>query len=138
MVQCSASDTHGNSSSGSFAVIVRDTTAPVVTSVTATPGVLWPPNHKMVDVQISVVASDLSGDPAPTSRITAVSSSQPASPGEVDFIITGPLTLQLRSERTGGSDRKYTITIVTTDSNNNSTTSVDEVWVSHTKQRASH
>ncbi len=34
-VTCSASDTHGNTSTGSFTVTVRDTTPPVVTSVPA-------------------------------------------------------------------------------------------------------
>ena len=41
-----------------IAVIVDDTTPPVIHSVTADPATLWPPNHKMVDVVVTVDATD--------------------------------------------------------------------------------
>ncbi|MCI0479013.1 HYR domain-containing protein, partial [Candidatus Uhrbacteria bacterium] len=49
-VNCSATDAHDNTSSGSFSVTVVDTTPPDITSVTVTPATIWPPNKKLVNV----------------------------------------------------------------------------------------
>ena len=127
-VQCSAQDAAGNVAHGSFTVTVQDTTPPTIVSITASPNTIWPPNHQMVDVTITVIATDLV-DPAPTSHIVSVSSNE-ADNGNgdgnttQDFVITGALTLQLRSERDGGnngSPRIYTITIATSDFSGNTT-----------------
>jgi hypothetical protein len=139
-VSCTATDSHNNSSSGAFTVTVQDTTAPVVTSITANPGNLWPPDHKMVAVGIIVQTFD-AVDPAPVSHIVSVTSNQPINgtgDGDVapDWVITGPLSLHLRAERASGIDRVYTITVVTIDSSGNSTTSTVTVTVSPTKRRA--
>jgi hypothetical protein len=126
VVQCVARDASGNESApGSFTVTVSDTVAPHVTSATATPAILSPPNHALVNVAITVVATD-AVDAAPASRIVAVRSNQPENgtgDGDTapDWVITGPLTLQLRAERAGTlGDRIYTITIETTDFSGNS------------------
>jgi len=133
-VNCTASDLSGNVANGSFHVTVVDTTPPTVTSITASPNVLAPPNHEMIDVTISVTATDLV-DPNPVSQIVSVSSNQPINgtgDGDLapDWIITGPLTLQLRAERAGTlGDRIYTITVVTTDFSGNATISTVTVTV---------
>jgi len=133
-VQCSSTDLHGNTAHGSFTVTVSDTTPPTVSSITATPTVLWPPNHELVDVTVTVVATDLV-DPNPMSQIVSVSSNQPINgtgDGDVapDWVITGPLTLQLRAERAGtGGDRIYTITVQTTDFSGNATLTTVTVTV---------
>lgn len=135
-VQCSATDAHGNIATGSFTITVRDTTPPTIVSIAATPSNLWPPDHKMADVTVSVIATDLV-DPAPFSHIVSVSSNQADdSNGDgstsPDWIITGMLTLQLRAERDSGGDRVYTITIATTDSSGNTTMGTVTVTVSQT------
>lgn len=143
IVQCSATDTHNNTSYGSFTVIVRDTTPPTIVSVTATPSNLWPPDHKMANIAVTVVATDLV-DPAPVSQIVSVTSNQPdngTGDGDVanDIVLTGPLTLQLRAERSQGIDRVYTITIGCTDFSGNTAFRTVTVTVSQTnRSRASH
>jgi predicted outer membrane repeat protein len=103
----------------STSVTVRDTTTPVITSLSANPSVLSPPNHKMVPVIISVTASDIC-DPNPVSKIIAVSSNEPSA-GQ--YQITGDLTLALQSDRNGGGNgRIYTITVRAVDQSGNATT----------------
>jgi hypothetical protein len=142
-VRCSAQDAHFNIGFGSFdVVVVQDLTPPVIVSVTATPNNLWPPDHKAVAVTITVVAVDAI-DPHPTAHIVGVSSNQPINGiGDgntlTDWTITGPLTLNLLSERTGGSDRVYTITIASTDASGNSSFGTVTVTVSNPRGRAAH
>lgn len=137
MVQCSATNSAGTTS-GVFVIDVEDRTPPGVT-LTATPATLWPPNHKMVQVTVAVDAHDLV-DPSPTSHIVSVTSSEPVTgPGDStspDWEITGPLTLDLRAERLGGTDRIYTITVETTDHAGNSVTNTVQVRVPQSKRRA--
>lgn len=110
-----------------------DTTPPAIVSITPSPAVLWPPNHKMVSVRLSVVVTD-NVDPAPISRIVNVSSNQgPNSTGDgntsADWEITGPLMLNLRSERSGTAERIYTITVESRDAAGNAATSTTQVRV---------
>lgn len=137
-VSCTATN-DGGSDTDSFTVTVVDTTPPQILSVDATPSVLWPPNHQMVNVTVAVVAFDVA-DPSPVSRIISVTSNQPVNgtgDGDVapDWQITGPLTVKLRSERSSGQDRIYTITIETVDASGNTSTATDTVKVTNTKQR---
>lgn len=118
-VYCSSVDTRGNETAGFFDVVVQDTTGPTITVATADPSALWPPNHKMVNVTLTVQATDAT-DPTPSIHIVAVSSNQPVNgtgDGDVgpDWNITSPTTLQLRAERSHGQDRTYTITVAATD-----------------------
>jgi hypothetical protein len=134
-VQCTATDTFNQTTTGTFSVTVADRTPPTVISTVATPSNLWPPNHKMVAVGVAVTAQD-AVDAAPVSRIVTVTSNQPINgPGDgntaPDWEITGPLTLNLRAERAGGADRLYMIEVVTTDFSGNSTTSTAVVSVAH-------
>jgi hypothetical protein len=138
-VSCTATN-DGGSDTDSFTVTVVDTTPPQILSVDATPGVLWPPNHQMVNITVAVVAFDVA-DPTPVSRIISVTSNQPVNgtgDGDTapDWQITGPLTVKLRSERAHGQERIYTITIETVDDSGNATTATDTVKVSNSKQRA--
>jgi hypothetical protein len=140
VVQCTATDTRDNIAQGSFNAIVEDTTPPEIIDISATPDVLSPPNHKMVDVVVSVVAVD-TADPAPVSQIISVSSNQPINgtgDGDMapDWTITGPLTLQLRAERAGSNERVYRIIIETTDASGNRTMGVVNVRVPGSKSRA--
>jgi hypothetical protein len=139
VVNCTATNSSG-SDSDSFNVNVVDTTAPVIISVTPTPDSLWPPDRKMYPITVNVVAID-AADPTLTSTIIGVTSSQPVNDvgdgnTSPDWDITGPLTVDLRAERSGNIDRVYTITVQTTDESGNSTTATTEVRVTQARRRA--
>ncbi len=119
---CNAVDTSGNSNSCSSSVTVQDV-PPVIDSVSASPNVLWPPNHKMVTVNVTV-AAHTPCDNAPTCAVIAIASSEPASGGgqgnttpdyqfTTQYKTTGTaLPVKLRAEREGtGNGRTYTITV---------------------------
>jgi hypothetical protein len=112
-----------------------DTTPPTIVSITSSPSTLWPANHKMVPVSISVVAVD-DIDPSPQSHIVSVTSNQPANAtgdGNTpsDWMITGPLSLDLRAERSGSGERVYTVTIATSDASGNTSTAATAIRVPH-------
>jgi uncharacterized repeat protein (TIGR01451 family) len=135
-ISCSATDGSENSSSCSSAVTVEDTTPPVISTVSANPNVLWPPNHKMVPVTVTVSSSDIC-DVAPACKITSVSSNEPVNgtgngDKEPDWQITGNLTVNLRAERAGsGNGRVYTVTVACTDASGNRSTKPVVVTVPH-------
>jgi N-acetylneuraminic acid mutarotase len=111
------------------------TTLPVITSLTASPSNLWPPNHKMVNVTLNATVADACGDPSPVTNIIAVSSNEPAGSDAIangQAVITGNLTLKLKSERNGyGNGRIYTIIVETADSYGNTATGSVNVTVPH-------
>jgi len=117
-------------------VTVTDTTAPTA-HVTATPNVLWPPNHKMRPIRIAIEGTDASG--TVTGQIVSVTSSEPdrgtcTGDAAIDWVIgPGPLDLMLRAERSGRSKngRIYTITIEVSDGAGNSSTETVTVTVPH-------
>ena len=120
-------DPGGASSEDTTIVTVRDTSPPAISRIGATPNVLWPPNRQMVPVRLTVNASDQC-DPTIVSRITRVTSSEGAGPSR-DWEITGPLSLNLRAARSGGSERVYTIFVEAIDSQNNKSTASVRVVV---------
>src|SRR5882724_3946049 len=128
-VQFSTKDDSLNPAACSAPVHVVDTTPPTIASLTANPNALWPPNHKMVPVTVAVSISDVC-DASASCHIVSVASNQPingAGDGDTapDWVITGPLTLQLRAERAGNLGlRIYSITVVCTDGSGNSSTKV--------------
>lgn len=117
-----------------------DTQAPVIHSVSATPDALWPPNHKMHSITVHVNVTD-NCDASPSTKITAVHSNEPVnSTGDgntsPDWLVTGPLTLELRAERKGnGNGRVYTITVTSTDDAGNRSTKSTTVTVAHDQGR---
>jgi predicted extracellular nuclease len=122
--------------SASGTLVINDTGAPVISSLTASPAVLWPVNHKMVGVTITaVVADDVDG--APITKIVAVSCNEPSNGAgdgntPADWQITGALTLNLRAERAGNAgDRIYTITVESRDHSGNASTRNVSVTVPH-------
>ena len=111
---------------------ICDEIAPTIESITATPDVLRPANHKYVDVNTTVVASD-NFDPNPTIELVEVVSSEPdngVGDGNTvdDIVIVDDFTFKLRAERSGsGEGRTYTITYKVTDDCGNEV--VDSVTV---------
>ncbi len=115
--------------------IWQDTTPPVVT-VSVTPDVLWPPNHKYRNVEVTLVATD-AVDPHPNVELVSVTSDE-ADEGlgdgdtKNDIVIQGDFNFKLRAERSGlGEGRTYTITYKVTDASGNSTTAKVTVFVPH-------
>jgi uncharacterized repeat protein (TIGR03803 family) len=110
-----------------FRLIMPGNCALDIQGVAASPAVLWPPNHKMVPVTVSVSATDNCGPVH--SRIVSVSSNEGSA---ADSEITGDLTANLRAERSGkGAGRVYTITVECTDDFGNKTNGVAHVTVPH-------
>lgn len=106
----SSLSTGGNGNSG----------APVVT-VTATPTVIWPPNHEWVYIDAHASATD-DKDPNPVITLVGVTLNEP-NDGQgdgntmADIKITLDGKIYVRAERSGsGNDRFYTITYQATDS----------------------
>jgi predicted extracellular nuclease len=104
-----------------------EATAPQFDTLAVTPDMLWPANHKYVDVAATVVASD-NFDPNPAITLVSVTSNEPDN-GEDDgntvddIVIVGDYAFKLRAERSGvGTGRTYTITYQVTDSCGNSAT----------------
>ena len=104
-----------------------EATAPQFDTLAVTPDMLWPANHKYVDVAATVIASD-NFDPNPAVTLLSVTSNEPDN-GEDDgntvddIVIVDDYAFKLRAERSGlGTGRTYTITYQVTDSCGNSAT----------------
>jgi hypothetical protein len=112
--------------------------ASVIGSASATPAVLWPVNHKLVDVTIDYTATG----PCTHSCVLSVSSNQPVNGAgdgnsSPDWQVLDSRHLQLRAERTGkAGDRIYIITITcTNDTNGLSTSKSVTVVVPHDSRK---
>lgn len=92
-----------------FDVTVNDDEALSIATLTASPSVLWPPNHKMVDVTINAAASDNCG--AVACAITSITSNEAVGATSPDWEIVDATHVRLRAERAGGAARTYTITV---------------------------
>lgn len=139
-VNLTVTDEHEASDTCQAKVTVVDITPPTIDSVSASPNLLWPPNHKMVKVTISVSSYDNCYSES-TSRIIAVNSNEPENglgDGDTapDWEIKGDLTVNLRAERSGtGTGRIYTIIVECIDEYGNSSTVQTIVTVPHNKKK---
>jgi hypothetical protein len=113
-----------------------DEIAPTFEELSVSPDMLWPPNHKYVDVTATVTVDD-NFDPDPTITLVSVESSEPDNaPGDSDgntiddVVVVDDFHFMLRAERDeDGEGRTYTITYQVTDDCGNSTTQSVEVYV---------
>ena len=136
-VAISVTDSQTNSVICTNTVDVVDTTPPVIKSLKATPNTLWPPDHTMRCIQISLCATDMCGGSI-TSRVVSVTSNEPQNcKGDgntpVDWcLVQGKLKVYLRAERSGpGHGRIYTITVGAADATGNASTASVNVCVPH-------
>jgi hypothetical protein len=118
-VTLKVTDTTGRTDTDEVLITLSDTLPPSGT-VVLSPGTLWPPNHRMVDVTAQVLASDQCGGPV-TVTLDSVTSSEPDdAPGGADGSTTGDIAgvspgtpdfqFSLRAERSStGPGRIYTV-----------------------------
>src|SRR5262249_4628087 len=109
-------------------------------SVSVSPGQLFPSNHKLVPITVTVVATDTC-DASPVVRLVSIRSNEPDNglgDGDQPQDIQGPASgtdhrqFPLRSERGGtGPGRVYTITYSATDASGNTTVRQATVTVPH-------
>jgi hypothetical protein len=104
IVTLNATDMAGNSASDNVTVTVVDTTPPEI-NATATPSMLWPPNHKYAEVHVTVTVYDVC-DPSPTLTFLSIRSNEPdngVGDGNTgnDIVIINDFTFNLRAERSG-------------------------------------
>lgn len=122
-------------------------TVPPQIEVTVSPDVLWPPNHKLVEVCATVTTFDVC-DPNPAVTLQSIVSSEPdngtgdgntmndiqgADAGSEDYCFL------LRAERSGlGEGRVYTVTYCATDAAGNMTCASADVTVPHDQDGEAH
>lgn len=118
-----------------FSVTVLDKQPPTISNVSTTLASLWPPNHKMVTVNVKYMSTD--NCPGVITCGLAVASNEPVnSTGDgntaPDYVVVNNQTVMLRSERKGnGTGRIYTIFITCTDRAGNPATVSTNVLVPH-------
>jgi len=136
VISISVSDGIDSPVSCGTTVTIVDTTPPTILSASLTPDELWPPNHKLNEIQVSIVATDICS--SVTSKIKSISSSQSAlakGSGHTssDWKKTGDLTAQIRAERSGKdkNGRTYTLVVEVSDSSGNTADTNLTVFVPH-------
>jgi hypothetical protein len=132
-VNATATDASGNSSTCSFTVTVNDVEPPVIHDLAVTPPVLWPPNHKMKNVQVDYTSTDNCPGPI-TCNITVTSDEPENGTGDGDMApdweILNDHIIKLRAERAGNGDgRVYSVTVECTDQYGNSSSDHKTVLV---------
>ena len=104
-----------------------------ITHVSATPSTLWPPNHKMIPVNAN--GTTTGGCGGVSCKILSVRTNEAIDP-DGDWVITGNLTVNLRSERLAtGTGRLYTLTLQCADSSGTLATKTVDVSVPHDQGR---
>ena len=139
MFTLTVTDNGGLTDTDMVDVTVQDTTAPTL-SVTLSPNVLLPSNHKMVSITATIQFND-SCDDSPIIKLVSITSNEADNgmgDGDTSNDIQGAefgtddREFLLRAERSGhGTDRIYTVTYEVTDASGNVTVATAEVTVPH-------
>jgi hypothetical protein len=126
LVSLTVVDDRGESVQDQLRVSVADSTAPEIRVLSASRNRLWPPNHKLVPVDLTIGASDVCDPVAASScAIQRVVSNEPDSgldPDDVpgDIVILDRDSVLLRAERGAeGAGRAYTVTVGCIDATGN-------------------
>jgi hypothetical protein len=135
-------DVAGLTSTASTHVTVRDTMAPTL-SVSLSPNDLWPPNHKLVPITATVVASDTC-DANPTVQLVSITSNDPIDADDVQAVGGGPVpfgtdvrSFSLSAARSSSqTNRVYTVTYAAKDASGHTTTGTAQVQVGDPAQYA--
>jgi hypothetical protein len=142
VVTWSSADSSGNTGTAPQLVTIVDTTPPTL-SVSASPAVLWTPNHRLVPITVTVVVDD-GCDPAPAVTLLSITSNEPDNglgdgdtPNDIQGAAVGTDDRQflLRAERSGqGTGRVYTITYEARDGSGNTAVASTAVLVPHSQR----
>lgn len=142
-VTFTAVDADGNDASCIATVNVVDTTPPEI-DVSVSPDMLWPPNHKLVDIDATVNVTDIC-DATPTFVLTSILSNEPdnglgdgntANDIQAADFGTADVSFKLRAERAGpGVGRTYTILYTAEDQSGNTAEASATVVVPHSKKK---
>jgi hypothetical protein len=133
-------DTLGRQDVDEATVSVVDRTPPDF-DASLHPAVLWPPNHRMVELEVQAIATDLCGSPSfvlesvtSSEADDAVGMGDGSTVGDIQGTDLGSddLSFELRAERDGrGDGRVYTVIYEATDASGNTATQLFEVVVPH-------
>ena len=137
---CTTTMRAARSVSAAFAAIPGWDMTPPAISCSAAPNRLWPVNHKLVDIRVTVSLTDAGSGPA-GSKLLSVTSNEPLNAkGDGNttddmkgWLLDAPdVTGQLRAERSGNlKDRIYTLTYRGFDVAGNTATASCTVTVPH-------
>jgi FG-GAP-like repeat/Thrombospondin type 3 repeat len=144
-VELRVTDAAGRVGTATTSITVEDTTPPDL-AVSVTPAILWPADHRLVEVTVVTTTGDRCG--AASVILTAVTSSEPddaAGPGDGSTvgdiqgadIGTADFDLLLRAERdASGPGRVYTVTYTATDPSGNARSADAQVRVPRNQKTA--
>jgi hypothetical protein len=114
-----------------------DVTPPVI-SVEVEPGVLWPPNKKMIEIKANVTVSD-DTDPGPIISLESISCNECDSSDDIRNaeIGTEDYEFSVRASRTGKAKpgRVYTVVYSATDSSGNRSQDSAKIVVPHDQRK---
>jgi hypothetical protein len=130
-----ATDGFGNTAICTQLITVDDNTTPQIIGLTSSKQVLWPANHKMVDVTLDYRVSDNCVSSAGVT-INIISNEPIDSTGDgdtnPDWEIIDNHHIRLRAERAAnGTGRFYTITVTVSDGCNSPVSATTQVMVVH-------
>jgi outer membrane protein assembly factor BamB len=140
-VSFTATDAAGNQASCATPVTVKDETPPTLV-LTADPATLWPPNGKLVPVQLNSQALDICDPNLTVSLVSATSNEPDDASGPGDGSTTGDISAaefltpdgeaMIRAERDGtGTGRIYELIYSAADASGNATPASAIVTVPH-------
>jgi hypothetical protein len=125
-------DKAGASDSDEITVTVQDTTPPDF-ELSVSPAVLWPPNHKMVEITKTCVASDIC-DPELDILLVGKTMNETGNPDDIRIDSDG--SIHLCATRSGNSKgRIYTLTYQACDDSKNCTARSVTVTVPHDSRK---
>jgi hypothetical protein len=126
-------DNAGNIETAKTITIKLDKTPPTVLC-SASPDVLWPPNNKLVPINISVNVTDSLSGSVGFDLISATSNEPETGNGDIQGFVSGSVSTngQLRAQRSGsGTGRVYTFTYSGADRAGNTASCTTTVSVPH-------
>jgi uncharacterized lipoprotein YddW (UPF0748 family) len=127
-------DESGNSAVCEQTITVEDREAPVISSVSVDPAMLFPANHKMHKVSVNYQVRDNCGQVTTTLSVTSNEPDNGTGDGDTenDWQVVDAHHVKLRAERAGADNgRVYTITIRAEDAAGNVSTQTVTVTVPH-------